>query len=432
MLSEFIDGSGGGSSDDVDDIYYGAPTSSSSPSKLKYFRFENFSSADNNLCDSGESLIYDRLLGCCNNPNGNAAAASCGSLFLQWVKLVLGRAAKAYLSNPLILALLPLVFGAAVGFYFGSSINDNKQSQRKLPNRRNLIFAFMGCIYETFHWLCLQLVILLRQFNHKSDILFDSDKCDQRTRTELNAIENKKRESGVDLECVPRHVAVIMDGNRRYGKEKYGNSTRGHLDGSRKLIEFAQWCFVEGIEILTVYAFSTENWNRDAEEVSALMSIFCKYCDEIRAEAILNGIRIHVLTTEGERIPEDVRIGIERMEVDTRHCTKFTMNICLSYGGRNEIVNACKSVAIDLQAGKLNVNEIGETVLQSKMLTSHCCDPEVIIRTSGEERISNFLLWQAAYSEFFFLKKQWPELEKGDLLDVIRDFATGRTRRFGK
>lgn len=432
MLSEFIDGSGGGSSDDVDDIYYGAPTSSSSPSKLKYFRFENFSSADNNLCGSGESLIYDRLLGCCNNSNGSAAATSCGSLFLQWVKLVLGRAAKAYLSNPLILALLPLVFGAAVGFYFGSSINDNKQSQRKLPNRRNLISAFMGCIYETFHWLCLQLVILLGQFNHKSDILFDSDKCDERTRTELNAIENKKRESGVDLECVPRHVAVIMDGNRRYGKEKYGNSTRGHLDGSRKLIEFAQWCFVEGIEILTVYAFSTENWNRDAEEVSALMSIFCKYCDEIRAEAIENGIRIHVLTTEGERFPEDVRIGIERMKVETRHCTKFTMNICFSYGGRNEIVNACKSVATDLQAGKLNVNEIGESVLQSKMLTSHCCDPEVIIRTSGEERISNFLLWQAAYSEFFFLKKQWPELEKGDLLDVIRDFATGRTRRFGK
>jgi undecaprenyl diphosphate synthase len=223
-----------------------------------------------------------------------------------------------------------------------------------------------------------------------------------------------------------------MDGNRRYGKEKYGNSTRGHLDGSRKLIEFAQWCFVEGIEILTVYAFSTENWNRDAEEVSALMSIFCKYCDEIRTEAIEKGIRIHVLTTEGEKIPEDVRIGIKRMEVETRHCTKFTMNICLSYGGRNEIVNACKSVAIDLQAGKLNVNEIGETVLQSKMLTSHCCDPEVIIRTSGEERISNFLLWQAAYSEFFFLKKPWPALEKDDLLDVIRDFANGRTRRFGK
>jgi undecaprenyl diphosphate synthase len=440
MLSEFIDGSGG-SSGDVDDIYYGAPTSSSSsPSKLKpYFRLENFStSADNNeiSCGSSESVIYDRLLcGCCNNPNGTAAA-SCGSLFLQWVKLVLGRAARAYLSNPLLLALLPLVFGAAIGFYFGSSRNGNKQSRRKLPNQRNLLSAYIGRVYETFHWLCLHLVILLQlgQFNHKSDLLFDNDneKCDERSRTELNAMENKKRESGVDLECVPRHVAVIMDGNRRYGKEKYGNSTRGHLDGSRKLIEFAQWCFVEGIEILTVYAFSTENWNRDAEEVSALMSIFCKYCDEIRTEAIEKGIRIHVLTTEGEKIPEDVRIGIKRMEVETRHCTKFTMNICLSYGGRNEIVNACKSVAIDLQAGKLNVYEIGETVLQSKMLTSHCCDPEVIIRTSGEERISNFLLWQAAYSEFFFLKKQWPELEKGDLLDVIRDFATGRTRRFGK
>jgi undecaprenyl diphosphate synthase len=250
--------------------------------------------------------------------------------------------------------------------------------------------------------------------------------------SKLNANENKERESGVDLQCVPRHVAVIMDGNRRYGKEKYGNSTRGHIEGSKKLIKFTQWCLDEGIEILTVYAFSTENWNRPAVEVSALMSIFCKYCNELRPWAIEKGIRIHVLATESERIPEDLRLAIEQMEAETRHCTKFTMNICLSYGGRNEIVNACKSVAIDLQAGKLNVNQISDTVLQGKMLTSHCCDPEVIIRTSGEERISNFLLWQAAYSEFFFLKKPWPALEKDDLLDVIRDFAHGRTRRFGK
>ncbi len=371
-------------------------------SKELYFRLENISTSSFS-CVEGESVIYYRLLGCCNN--GTAAAATCGSLFLQWVKLILGRAKEAYLSSNPLLSLLPLALGAAIGFYFGD--------KRRMPNQRTLLPSFIMQVPQTFLRLCLHLMI-------------------RGQYSKLNAIENKKRESGVDLECVPRHVAVIMDGNRRYGKEKYGNSTRGHIEGSKKLIKFTEWCLDEGIEILTVYAFSTENWNRPAEEVSALMSIFCKYCNELRPWAIEKGIRIHVLATESERIPEDVRIAIEQMEVETRHCTKFTMNICLSYGGRNEIVNACKSVAIDLQAGKLNVNQIAETVLQGKMLTSHCCDPEVIIRTSGEERISNFLLWQAAYSEFFFLKKPWPALEKDDLLDVIRDFANGRTRRFGK
>mmetsp|Transcript_19026 Transcript_19026/g.31051 ORF Transcript_19026/g.31051 Transcript_19026/m.31051 type:complete len:109 (-) Transcript_19026:63-389(-) len=108
------------------------------------------------------------------------------------------------------------------------------------------------------------------------------------------------------------------------------------------------------------------------------------------------------------------------------------MNICLSYGGRGEIVNACKGIAMDVQSGKIDVDQVGEIDLQKKMLTGHCCDPDIIIRTSGEERLSNFLLWQVAYSEFFFLKKHWPELQKEDLLEVIRTFAHGRKRRYGK
>ena len=364
--------------DDVVDTY-GAPSSTSSPSlspsKELYFRFSTLSSDNQQSfsCVHGESVIYYRLL-------------------------------KAYLSSNLLLSLLPLALGAAIGFYFG----DKRRTKSK-----KALSSFIMRVPQTFLRLCLHLMIRGQD-------------------SKLNAIENKTRESGVDLECVPRHVAVIMDGNRRYGKEKYGNSTRGHIEGSKKLFKFTQWCLDEGIEILTVYAFSTENWNRPAEEVSALMSIFWKYCNEFRPWAIENGIRIHVLATESERIPENMRIAIKQMEVETRHCNKLTMNICLSYGGRNEIVNACKSVAIDLQEGKLNVNQIAETVLQGKMLTSHCCDPEVIIRTSGEERLSNFLLWQAAYSEFFFLKKPWPAMEKDDLLDVIREFANGRKRRFGK
>ena len=409
-------------------MYYDAsPSSSSCNGKLKpYFRLENFSTSSDQQAASATATcadsVYDRLLGChCRQRGGvsfDGTTATCGSLLLQWVKSALGGAVKAYLSNPLFLALLPLALGAAIGYYFGN----NRRQQPKQQQAYWLSSLFQR-VTERVH--------LLVTFGYcKKSELIEEDR-DERTRAELKAIETK-RESGVELDCVPRHVAVIMDGNRRYGKEKYGNATRGHWDGSRILTEFAKWCIDEGIQILTVYAFSTENWNRDVEEVSALMSLFCKYCDELRAEAIDRGIRIHVLTTDGERIPEDVRIGIDRTEWETRNCTKFTMNICLSYGGRNEITNACRSIALDVQAGKLSLNDIGEAALQRKMLTSHCCDPEIIIRTSGEERISNFLLWQAAYAEFFFLKKQWPELEKNDLLNVIRTFANGRKRRFGK
>mmetsp|Transcript_28236 Transcript_28236/g.40350 ORF Transcript_28236/g.40350 Transcript_28236/m.40350 type:complete len:433 (+) Transcript_28236:38-1336(+) len=420
MLSQFIEG--GANVGDVE-MYYDAPTTSSSPPKLQnYFRLENFSTTGPTQPPACADSVYDRLLGCTCREDYAVDGAACGSLFLQWVKLALGRAVKAYLSDPILLALLPLVLGVAIGYYFGTR-NNNGAKQRTQT-------TLLRRVSEIYQWACLHMILITQCSKPASELLFDEDR-DERTRAELNAMETK-RESGVALECVPRHIAVIMDGNRRYGKEKYGSATRGHWDGSKTLIEFGKWCMNEGIETLTVYAFSTENWNRDADEVSALMAIFCKYCDELRGEAIQRGMRIHVLTTEGERIPEDVRRGIERLEEETKHCTKFILNICLSYGGRNEITNACKDIVIDVQAGTLDVDEIGEATLQKKMLTNHCCDPDIIIRTSGEERLSNFLLWQAAYSEFFFLEKQWPELQKEDLLDVIRTFANGRKRRYGK
>ena len=253
---------------------------------------------------------------------------------------------------------------------------------------------------------------------------------EEQTRNDMQRIDH--RQSGVDLGDVPRHIAVIMDGNRRYGESKYGHATRGHWDGSKTLIEFSKWCISEGVQVLTVYAFSTENWDRDPHEISALMSIFRKYCDELRLEAIQWGIRIRVLVTESERIPIDVRAGLDRMVLETCQSDKFSMNICLSYGGRGEIANACKSIAEDVRSGELDVDAVNEGEVQKRLLTRHCCDPDVVIRTSGEERLSNFLLWQVAYSEFFFLKKNWPELQKDDLLEVIRTFARGRKRRYGR
>jgi len=241
-----------------------------------------------------------------------------------------------------------------------------------------------------------------------------------------------QRESGVDPSNVPKHVAVIMDGNRRYGKAKFGNATQGHWEGSKKLVEFAKWCHAEGVEILTVYAFSTENWSRDAAEISALMNIFCKYCDEIRVEALKRGIRVKVLSTETEMLPDDVKAGLRRMVDETAHCTSFLMNICLSYGSRGEIVNACRQIASQVKNQTLDVDDIDEQNISNSLLTGDCIDPDVVIRTSGEMRLSNFLLWQLAYSEMFFIEHQWPEVSKEDLLEIIRSFACGRKRRYGR
>jgi len=432
MLSQFIDGD---DDDAVRDPYY-------------YSQLENFSTSNDDHSSCAYDSVYDRLLGCsgCVRSSTTTDSGPCVSLFLHWVKLALGGAIKAYLNNPLCLALLPLVVGAGFGFWMGrrngSSISEDETMGNypgKQPTGNKWMATFLGRVSRLYHWLTLNLMLIVISLDPRrccsssrsiGSQLFQ-DNRDEQARMELKAPE-LQRESGVESQFIPRHIAVIMDGNRRYGKTKYGNATRGHWDGSKTLTEFSKWCIAEGIQILTVYAFSTENWDRDPAEISALMAIFCKYCDELRVEAVQRGIRIHVLATEKERIPENVRIGMDRMVLETRHCDKFTMNICLSYGGRGEIVNACKSIAMDVQSGKLNVDQVGENTVQAKLLTGHCCDPDIIIRTSGEERLSNFLLWQVAYSEFFFLKKQWPELQKDDLLEVIRTFANGRKRRYGK
>ncbi len=473
MLSQFIDGgsvgddgSDGGDSFDIDVNDFVAPlwqqkdphVTSSSP------LLENYSTSndavDGILVDSYGcgTIICRSSRSCCIGGGrcligGGSSSSSrmdnpCSSLILHWMKWVMGGAIKAYLSNPLCLALLPLIVGVAVGFWVGrypivggkttTKNNDNnccKSSGEKIhwgasPSR---IFYYpslrfmISMIYLNPRRLCCD----NGSTPSDSELLFHEDR-DEQTRNELRTAIEVERESGIEPQFIPRHIAVIMDGNRRYGKNKYGNATRGHWDGSKTLIEFSKWCMSEGVQILTVYAFSTENWDRDASEVSSLMTIFCKYCDELRVEAIQRGIHIRVLTTDETKIPQNVKEGMNRMVSDTKHCDKFTMNICMSYGGRGEIVNACKSMAMDIQSGCVNVDEIDESLLRSKMLTGHCCDPDIVLRTSGEERLSNFLLWQVAYSEFFFLKKHWPELEKDDLLEVLRTFARGRKRRYGK
>ncbi|KAL7481856.1 hypothetical protein ACHAW6_007537 [Cyclotella cf. meneghiniana] len=425
VLSQFIN------HDDFDAKSFFLPNDASSS-----FLHEN-SSASHDRSSRGCSYgAYDRLLGCYCAESGGAGRVvgngPCVSVVLAWVKLALGRVMRVYLANPLLLAFVPMFVGVGLGVWIGRRSVSNG-GKRGISIGQRFWKWFGGILLTKFISISTNVLYILRPcgFKQSSDSDLFAKERDEKTRIELRSQESN-RESGVDLQFVPRHIAVIMDGNRRYGKTNYGNATRGHWDGSKTLIEFTKWCVDEGVEVLTVYAFSTENWDRDPSEVSALMSIFCKYCEELRAEALQRGIRIRVLTTEGERIPMEVQEGIDRMVSQTEHCEKFSMNICLSYGARGEIVNACKRITQDVIDGKINPDQIGEKDLQKKMLTEHCCDPDIIIRTSGEERLSNFLLWQSAYSELFFLKKQWPELVKQDLIEVIRGFAHGRNRRYGK
>ena len=406
----------------------------------------NAEALSNSCSPYGVYYSYDRYLLGGYAADCDSNGHMCTSVMLRWVKLVLGRVIRVYLSNPLLLAILPLFVGVIFGIWIGGrsvvpSIDYGGDVKKRQQSAKQFSFNWCKSINDlslmafvsvsTLVFRIRGLFQRMQTTQHMNDTELFVEERDERTRQELKSQESV-RQSGVDPQSVPRHVAVIMDGNRRYGKARYGNATRGHWDGSKTLIEFTKWCMAEGVQVLTVYAFSTENWDRDPNEVSALMSIFCKYCEELRVEALQRGIRIHVLETESEQIPLNVREGIDRMVLETRHCDRFTMNICLSYGSRGEIVNACKSIAKDALNGAIVVDQISEMQVREKMLTRHCCDPDVIIRTSGEERLSNFLLWQSAYSELFFLKKPWPELQKEDLIEVIRGFAQGRERRYGK
>ncbi|KAI9915639.1 hypothetical protein PsorP6_007676 [Peronosclerospora sorghi] len=230
---------------------------------------------------------------------------------------------------------------------------------------------------------------------------------------------------------IPRHIAVIMDGNRRYGKNKYGESLRGHSDGSRTLVDFTDWCVDAGIKVLTVFAFSTENWNREEVEVEALMNLFNQFMHDIVPEAVKRDVRVRVLVSDSRKLPAYITQAIKEIEAKTQRCTKFSLNLCVSYGARDEIVGACKVIATEVANGETSIDDINEDMLSQRMLTVGLPDPDILIRTSGELRISNFLLFQIAYSELIFMDKMWPEITQKDVQDIILEFNR-RKRRFGK
>ncbi len=231
---------------------------------------------------------------------------------------------------------------------------------------------------------------------------------------------------------IPQHVGIIMDGNRRFARELGMRPADGHMKGRDKLEEVIDWCREVGIKILTVYAFSTENFSRGRDEVLTLMRLFVdnlkKAADDERVHK--NGIKIRVIG-QRELLPKDVREAIKYAEEKTKDYDGFYFNIAIAYGGREEIINAIKEIATEVKEGKLKVEDIDEEVVRKHLYTADLPDPDLILRTSGEERISNFLLWQSAYSEFYFADIYWPTFRKIDFLRAIRDYQL-RQRRFGR
>ena len=230
----------------------------------------------------------------------------------------------------------------------------------------------------------------------------------------------------------PRHIAIIMDGNRRWAKEKGLNSSLGHKKGAEVLEETARYCNKIGIEYLTVYAFSTENWKRAKKEVEAIMLLLNRYLDRFLTGEGLDNIKLRIIgDLESEDIPEKLRKKMKNMQEITKNNTGMTLNIAFNYGGRSEIVRATKLLAKDVLENKITIDDINEEKFSEKLYTSDEPEPELVIRTSNELRMSNFLPWQITYSEFIFLEKYWPDFNNKDIDNAIEEFSK-RNRRKGK
>ena len=230
---------------------------------------------------------------------------------------------------------------------------------------------------------------------------------------------------------VPSHVAFIMDGNRRFGAKRFGPQRRleGHAAGGRKLGEVLDWCLDAGVREVTAFAFSTENWNRDSREVALLMRTFVDQCAEILAKARERRVKCVVLCTDAARLPADVAGALSTLAAETADLDALTLNLAVSYGARGEIAAAARTLAERCARGDLAPADVTEDALGAAMALAS--PPDLLVRTSGERRLSNFLLWQMAYTELVFLDKHWPELDRADFEDVLDEYAR-RQRRFGK
>ncbi len=242
--------------------------------------------------------------------------------------------------------------------------------------------------------------------------------------------KRKSLKSDIDPKTLPVHVAMIMDGNGRWAKKRLMNRVKGHEKGSRTVRDVVSACRELGIGILTLYAFSTENWGRPKAEVKALMLLLKRFLVSERDEMNTKGIRLNILGQK-EKLPADVRQEAERTMALTENNDEMILNLALSYGSREEITRAAKILAQKVQAGEIRADEITDETMSSHLYTGGMPDPDLIIRTSGEFRLSNFMMWQAAYSELFITQTLWPDFSKEEFHKILIDFQQ-RDRRFGK
>ena len=227
----------------------------------------------------------------------------------------------------------------------------------------------------------------------------------------------------------PRHIAIIMDGNGRWAKKRGLPRTAGHAAGAEAFRRIANYCRTLGVEYLTVYAFSTENWKRSAEEVGAIMKLLGQYLREALQDMEKNHVRFRFFGDLSRLSPELQKLCRDAQE-NSAGFGDVQVNFCLNYGGRDELVKAAQAFAKDVAAGKCTAEDLTEQMLSSYLYSNGVPDPELIIRPSGEMRTSNFLLWQSAYSEYVFLDVLWPDFDPDDLDEAIREYHR-RNRRFG-
>ena len=229
---------------------------------------------------------------------------------------------------------------------------------------------------------------------------------------------------------VPGHVAVIMDGNGRWAQERHLPRPFGHREGMKAVREVVEGCLEAGVEVLTLFAFSEENWQRPASEISALMRLLEEYIAKEVSELRQQGVAVHVLGDRSRLAPE-ARAAVERIERETAAGPRLVLNLCISYSSRAELARAARLLAVEVLEGTRQVEDIDEEAIRGKLYTSPWRDPDLLIRTSGELRLSNFLLWQLAYTELYITPVLWPDVTRRDLFQAILDYQR-RERRFGK
>mgnify|MGYP005827184353 FL=1 len=233
----------------------------------------------------------------------------------------------------------------------------------------------------------------------------------------------------IDKEYMPKHIAIIMDGNRRWAKERGLDPKLGHKKGAETLEKIASYANEIGLKYMTVYAFSTENWKRTKEEIGALMLLLQTYLDRFLNKESLRNIRVRVLG-DVESLDKGLKESIYKIVEKSKNNTGLTLNIAFNYGGRAEIVRAVKNISNQFKNNEIEIDDINEDLISKNLYTAGEPEPDLLIRPGGELRISNFLLWQLAYTEFLFIDKFWPDFSEEDLLSAIKTFEK-RNRKFG-